>query len=166
LLELRAHGVVQAAIAEIAGHIMHVSTESLPDCVVDFTARLRDCVTHALLKDTMLERLARDAQHREILGHEILCNEIVDRRQQHATREVAGSAEDDHRAARRFAFRRRRSGVRYVTHHLRGLARARLRARAHVFFTAWPPNSLRSAAITLPANVSPWRERKRISSDN
>ena len=30
--------------------------------------------------------------------------------------------------------------------------------------TAWPPNSLRSAASTLPLNVSSWRERKRMNS--
>ena len=34
--------------------------------------------------------------------------------------------------------------------------------RRHFFsWTAWPPNSLRSAASTLPLNVSVWRERKR-----
>ena len=39
-------------------------------------------------------------------------------------------------------------------------------AGAHDFFTAWPPNSLRSAAMTLAPNESVWRERKRMSSES
>ena len=37
-----------------------------------------------------------------------------------------------------------------------------VRAHAPFSLTAWPPNSLRSAASTLPLNVSSWRERKRM----
>ena len=34
----------------------------------------------------------------------------------------------------------------------------------HSLFTAWPPNSLRSAAVTFAANDSSWREAKRAKS--
>src|ERR1043166_826141 len=67
----------------------------------------------------------------------------------------------------------RRDDVRDVLH-----ADARRRARrddrhrsvtftvGHVVFTACPPNSLRSAAITLAPNDSSWRDRNRACSDS
>ena len=39
-------------------------------------------------------------------------------------------------------------------------------AKGHLVCTACPPNSLRSAAITLAPKDSSWRERSRASSDN
>src|SRR5207249_6800413 len=38
-------------------------------------------------------------------------------------------------------------------------------AKGHLVCTACPPNSLRSAAITLAPKDSSWRERSRASSD-
>src|SRR5213079_2715184 len=74
--------------------------------------------------------------------------------------QVAHRAEDDHRT--------------WIGAVARGTDAAELDARswrddgagAHDFVTAWPPNSLRRAAITLPLNVSGCRDRKRIRSES
>lgn len=53
-----------------------------------------------------------------------------------------------------------------VTIRVRSHGGRRRPPAAYSVFTAWPPNSLRSAASTLPAYVSSWRERNRVSSDS
>ena len=46
------------------------------------------------------------------------------------------------------------------------LAELGITVAGHEPFTACPPNSLRSAAMTLAPNESAWRERNRASSDS
>src|SRR5437868_5059720 len=58
-------------------------------------------------------------------------------------RQVAGAAEDDDRLR---------------------LSRRLHRHQEPSSFTAWPPNSLRSAAMTFAENDSSWREANRLNS--
>src|SRR6185312_16318799 len=104
-----------------------------------------------------LRLVATDAEHREALVDEMLFHQLVNRRQELAAAQVSQRAADDERARIGAVARPRR--------------RLRLRARTdgragHDFCTAWPPNSLRSAAITFPPNESAWRERKRVCSES
>src|ERR1044072_397567 len=77
------------------------------------------------------------------------------RRHQLARQEVGGAGKDEspglgsaHRAPRRGPL---------------GRGGRERDPRGHVVFTAWPPNSLRSAAMTLAPKESLWRDRKRAS---
>ena len=105
--------------------------------------------------------------------------EVVERRDELAVREVAGDPEHDEAAGVRVtlaAERRGRSGrpgpagdADTALVAVVGLVVAQvpggILVHRHSFsLTAWPPNSLRSAASTLPLNVSSWRERKRMKS--
>src|SRR5450756_2520575 len=97
--------------------------------------------------------------------------EVVERRHELAVCEIAGDAEDDEAARIRVAFAAERRGRRIEASHAADaqllvvaeavgdlVADALLGGiilGAHFFScTAWPPNSLRSAASTLPLNVS------------
>ena len=105
-----------------------------------------------------LRLVASDAEHREIRMDEMLPHELVDRGEQLSPTEIAERAADHHRA--RIGALRRRS------RHLHRLSRRDDRRAAHECFTAWPPNSLRSAAITFAPNESVCRERNRVCSDS
>src|SRR6185369_11835425 len=120
----------------------------------------RERLPHLIAKRVVvLAGVAPHAQHLEVFVDEVLVHQLVDRRQQLPPTEITERAEDDHRA---------RIGAialcpRCVRHRAR---RNDGSCRAHVVFTAWPPNSLRSAAMTLAPNESVWRERKRACSES
>src|SRR3972149_4722325 len=71
-------------------------------------------------------------------GQQVADGQVVERWQELAARQVAAGA-NDHDILRRWRF------------------------QAHSDLTAWPPNSLRSAAITFMANESSCREAKRAN---
>ncbi len=94
----------------------------------------------------------RDADDGEPVGQEVAHGERVEGGEELALRQVAGRPEDRERAglgraAALEAFEERVFG--------------RDCHSQSAFFTACPPNSLRSAAFTFAANDSSWREAKR-----
>src|SRR5678815_2309430 len=103
--------------------------------------------------------IASDAEHREPFVDEMLLHQLINRRQQLATAQVSERTTDDHGARIGAAAD---DGLRLS----RGASRNDWPVGAHECFTAWPPNSLRSAAITFAPNESACRERKRVCSDN
>src|SRR5512132_2935205 len=111
--------------------------------------RLLDGLAHARAKHVVVVAgLAPDAEHSEVRIDEPLFHELVQRRHQLALGEIAHRAEDDDRARIR--------AVALGPEAADGDAGTRGddSAGAHDFFTACPPNSLRSAAITLPPKES------------
>src|SRR4051812_29343561 len=100
--------------------------------------------------------ISRDAQQREVVREKLLFGEVVDGRDELAFREVPGGAEYHHRAWIGLVATPRSSRCTYEGNCAR---------RLHDFFTAWPPNSFRSAAMTLAEKESGWRERSRASND-
>src|SRR3954454_4065495 len=111
--------------------------------------RLLDRLAHARAKHVVVvARLAADAEHRELRIDEPLLHELVQRGHQLALGEIAHRPEDHDRA--------RIGAVALGAEAADRDARARGddSAGSHDFFTACPPNSLRSAAITLPPNES------------
>ncbi len=159
LLELRAQPREGVGIVEGAGDVAHAGGEILPHLGV-----------HRLLPRELAHRLAHVA--RELVvgvgalgdaddaegGRQVRAErEVVERRNELAVGEVAARAEDDHRTGlgRRLDAEPRAERVR----HLVVFGRV---GQAQLFFTAWPPNSLRSAACTLALKLSSWREAMRI----
>ena len=71
-------------------------------------------------------------------------------------------AEDDHRAR----LRPPELGLASRVPPARATATVDGRAAVMCVFTACPPNSFRSAAMTLAPKESAWRERNRVSSDS
>src|SRR4051812_46129182 len=111
--------------------------------------RLLDRLAHARAKHVVVvARLTADAEYGELRIDEPLLHQLVQRRHQLALGEIAHRAEDHHRA---------RIGTLALgpdTADRDAGPRGDDSAGAHDFFTACPPNSLRSAAMTLPPNES------------
>src|SRR4051812_33826181 len=136
---------------------MQSRPKPFPHDVVDALdlVRLRQRLVHRLAEGIVSAALARGAEHGEVFGQEAFLRELIDRRHQLAPGQVTHRAHDDHRAwVRAHALRDRDRD-----------ARPDGDASRH-FFTACPPNSLRSAAMTLPEYVSSCRDRNRISSES
>ena len=103
-------------------------------------------------KSVVVLGAARNADDGELLGQQSAESERVDRGDELALREVAGRAEDDEHARIRRA------------PQLQPLEQRVLERLGHSLFTAWPPNSLRSAAVIFAAYDSSCREAKRAKS--
>ena len=89
-----------------------------------------------------------DAENRKAFVDEVFLHQLIDGRKQLAPTEIAERAEDHHRA--RVGAIVRRDGL-----HLSGWTRGNdLAVGAHECLTSWPPNSLRSAAMTFAPNES------------
>ena len=95
---------------------------------------------------TKVQENTTDTEKGKRLGQQMLSGEIVDRRHQLSMHEVTAGAQN-HRGARVDALSRAR--------HPKCFAWDSFDVRIrHAFFTAWPPNSLRRAAITVAPNES------------
>ena len=102
--------------------------------------------------------LACDGDDGEIVGQQAIQHQVIERRDQLPVEEIPG-AEDHERARLRPAELRHGLGSAFRSgDRRRGVGR-------HVVFTACPPNSFRSAAMTLAPNESGWRDRNRARSD-
>ena len=100
---------------------------------------------------------ARVADHGKAFRQALFQREIIQRGNQLALGEIAGGAEDHQHA-----------GVRFFA-MAESIGRVQLRIARHrryPFLTAWPPNSLRSAATTLAEKESSWRDAKRANSES
>src|SRR5689334_6791055 len=111
--------------------------------------RLLDGLAHAGAKHVVIiARFASDAEHGKVGVDEALLHQLVQGRHELPLREVAHRAEDDHRAWIGAVAHRRH------TADLNARPSGDDGAGAHDLVTAWPPNSFRKAAMTLPENVS------------
>ena len=149
-------GTVIAARPSTA--VQHAVRERADPCTMVICGALGDLSRRKLLP--AIYQLM--AEHLELVVDEMLVHQLVNRRQQLAAAQVAERAEDDHRARIGAVALRRRAAI------VRGTRRndRRVWMRRHVVLTAWPPNSFRSAAMTLAPKESVCRERKRASSES
>ena len=96
LPELFGQVLVEARIADIAGHIVEPSREGCPDVVVELVSSL-NCSTASRIfsrKCIVGKRGARDADDGESRGQPAVVGEAIERGQQFALGEVAIGAED------------------------------------------------------------------------
>ena len=119
-------------------------------------------VLHALAELVVGQLAAGRADDGEVLGQQAAHGRRVQRRHQLALGQVAGRAEDDEDARLGAAPELQALCERVLLVRRRHQARRSWLA-AFAFLTActaWPPNWLRSAALTLAANDSSCRERE------
>jgi hypothetical protein len=153
LVELRE----RLAQTAVAGHVVEGEldiAELLEQAVEHAWIRRRaaegaDRLTRDVAVLVVAHRAARDADQVEALRQRAFVREVVDRREQLASREVAGSAED-HEVRRAHGQALEPMGERVVELFVLGL-RCHLADHEPLFLTAWPPNWLRSAASTRAA---------------
>ena len=109
LLELGeplANRLVVRSVGEVGRNEVETLADLLPDGVIELPdfVRLRERLAHLLAERVVgLRRVAADAEHLELLVDEVLVEQLVDRRQQLATTQIAQRAEDHHRARIRVA---------------------------------------------------------------
>jgi len=91
---------VGVVLREIAAGVERPLTEPLPDVVVDFVdlVGVRHRLAHQGAIPFVGILIARHAQQGEVVRQELLLRQIVDRRDELALGEIAGPAEDHHRA--------------------------------------------------------------------
>ncbi len=147
------------AVSSVAGSSMRYRIplgQLVPDLLPERIARVMlDGGLHRLAEPVVRPLGAGDADDGEPLRQQAPERERVQRGHQLALGQVARGAEDDERARLRPAPQRQPLEQRVPL----------LDERAHsAAFTAWPPNWLRSAALTLAANDSSWREANRAKS--
>ena len=168
LLQEVHHLLLAAVRGEVRAHVVHSGGEPFPDVLTHLVApELGRGFTHLLAPRLGRVLRAGDADHGEVPGQEAAELERVERGNQLAMSEIAGGAEDDEGAGIGLdpASRLRRerhldSGFDLGAHTATGT-----RYFSFAGLTAWPPNWLRSAALTLAANDSSWREAKRAKSE-
>src|SRR5688500_4904673 len=158
--EAGAHSLVRIGCRQITVHISDTLFEPAPRRIVHrfdlvgFSKRL----AHRERECGISHRIAANAKKTESLGKKPLSSERIERRHELSPHEVAARAEDHRRTPVR-------SSLPVARPRWNGKMRRDMRC-SHVFFTACPPNSLRSAAITFAENESSCRERSRIRSDS
>src|SRR5687768_14367634 len=129
LPELGADRFVRGVLGEISVSVEHPVRQPLPDVVVHAMdlVGLVHLLAHDLPVRFVGARLARHSEQGEMLRQQLVLGEIVDRRQELSSREIARPAENHHRA---------RVGNLALPGYTRG-ANHRKRLRSlHAFFTA------------------------------
>ena len=149
--------VLGLVVGEVERHVVHAFGEPLPRFVFERVARvILDRLLHPFLERVVGLLGARGADDPETLGQQAADRERVQRRQQLLRRQVAGRAEDDEDAR-----------VGPTANPQAVEQRVLLGRRGHDGRSGWtacPPNWLRSAALTLAANDSSWRDANRAKS--
>src|SRR5580704_9809852 len=111
---------VEIVVVEIAGNIVEEALEPLPNIAVDTIAAIvRDRLVHLLAKVLVRQLRACDAKHRELARKQSGASQIVERRNQHASREITSSAENHHHTGIALLADTRRSCLglfRYLSH--------------------------------------------------
>ena len=147
--------LARAVLGVVELRVAHPRAELVPDVLAELVAGvLLDRVLHRLAEAVVGARRPRRSDDREPLGQQVPEGERVERRHQLAHGQVAGGAEDDDRARLGAPPERQALGER-----VRGADGGEAAHSADL--TAWPPNWLRSAALTFAANDSSCREAKR-----
>ena len=185
-VELLQHGgqaPVPVGVVELPLHVARRLEEAVARGAID---DLRPVVivdrrAHQVAELLVAELLAAVADQRRAERQHAVTAEVVESRDQLAVGEVPCDPEHDEAAGIRVTLAAERRGGPgglatpgyvdpAVLREVVGFVVAEAPAdgpivHRHSFsLTAWPPNSLRSAASTLPLNVSSWRERKRMNS--
>src|SRR5215475_8392433 len=102
---------------------MQVGSESRPQVFVEsgVFGEILDCLAHELLELWIAQRAARNPDHGKGSRQPAVVSQAIERWHQLTFGEVAGGAEDDHRALRSLALKSQRVGerVRAVGHVLK-----------------------------------------------
>ena len=159
VVELRedvAQFVLALVVCEVERDVVHSGGEVVPHLLVELVPRmLLHRLLHPLAEPVVALLGARRTDDPEVLGKQLTDRERVHRGHQLLRRQVARRPEDDEDAAVRATAKTEPVGERVVVllrHH-----------SAFAASTAWPPNWLRSAAFTLAANDSSWRDANRAN---
>ena len=181
LIEHRGEALEALGVVELALDVPRRLQQAVAHVAVDdfHTVEVVDRLAHEFAELVVGHLLAAVADQGGAERQHAVTTEVVECRDQLAVGEVARDPEHDQAAGVRMplaAERRGRPGglrragdvdadlvavVRLVVGQVPG----DVIVHRHSFsLTAWPPNSLRRAASTLPLKVSVWRERKRVKS--
>ena len=185
-VELLEHGGeprVALRVVELPLHVARGLQEAFAHRAVDdlFAVVVVDRRAHALAELIVADLLTSVAHEGGAERQHAVTTEVVESRDQLAVRQISRDPEHDEAAGVGVTVAAERRGRAdrpapagdvdpAVLGEVVGLVVAEVPAgglvvHRHSFsLTAWPPNSLRSAASTLPLNVSAWRERKRMKS--
>src|ERR1051326_7972307 len=119
--------------------------------------KFRDGASHLFTKRIVAHLAPAVTDDGEALREASLQSKIIERGNQLSLREISGCAED-----------RKKTGVRLlaVAEPARQVIMWIAGHGRYSFFTAWPPNSFRRAAITLAEKESCWREANRAKSES
>src|SRR6266516_176605 len=157
--------VFPVGVGKVRGDVARTLGEPVPDVVAELVPAvlLHRLAHHA---EEVLGRLlrARDTDDPEAFREQVPVGERVERGEELAPGQVPRSTEDDERAGIRHAPKSEALQQRILglgDRHQRGSGLAFAFSTAR---TAWPPNWFRSAAFTLAANDSSWRDAKRAKS--
>jgi hypothetical protein len=156
LSEAFAEARVRREVVELAGNVVQVAGKAVPELVLErLTRELRDGLLH-LGAELLIGLLAAgEANDGEAAGQKAPAGEVVERWHELARRQVARGAEDHDGACVRSAVEAHacseRVGGNVCRHDVGG----------STDFTAWPPNSFRSAACTFALKDDCWRDEKR-----
>src|SRR5208282_518849 len=116
VVELR----VEFVVFEVSGKVVETAGEPLPELVFGtFAAIGADVVVNPLAEFIGRQLGASHANHGELAGEQVGAGEVVERRDQHASGEIAGRAEDHHDARIALFADARRCGCdlfRYLCH--------------------------------------------------
>src|SRR5438477_668426 len=142
-------------VGEVGREVVHVRRERIPDVLAELVARvLLHGLLHVLAPGIVRPLRAGHPDDCEPRRQELPEAERVQRRHQLLVREVARRAEDDERARLRRAPEREPLEERVVRYRDRDAS-----------LIAWPPNWLRSAAVTRAEKFCSSRDEKRAKSD-
>src|SRR5262249_49070906 len=145
LLEPRRELLVGLGAHEFPGHVVERFGKALPRLRLGMAARELVEPRMNLVRELLARvRRARHAQRGEMVGERAADREVVERRHELAARQVAARPEHHERARRGLTPR--------PTRRLRQDGLDARGGHGRASFTAWPPNSLRSAASTLSRN--------------
>jgi len=90
---------IKLGVAEVPRKIVEAGNEPLPEFVVDAIPAVSLDVVKDSLAEVIVRHLgARHTHHGKLAGKQSRPGQVVERRNQHASRQIAGGAEDDHDA--------------------------------------------------------------------
>src|SRR6266542_3910279 len=119
---------------------------------------MRKRVTHPRCEFGIAQSIAAETDESESIRQEFLLRQVIERWHELSAHQVSSRPENHHGA-----------GVRPLTPQWAMAANRDRRGymrSLHAFFTAWPPNSFRSAAMTFAENDSSCLDRSRARSDS